>query len=116
MNAKTWIVAAACFTAAGLAQAACYTVYKADGSVLQEGSISPVNLSLPIGDTVPEKFGPGASMTVSEHGFFCRDRREEVQSAQKSLAEQVRAEGEKPAEMAIKQPAAAPEVASNAAR
>lgn len=92
MNRKAWVIAAA-LLAAGTAQATCYSVYKADGLLIQESSTTPVNLALAIGDTVPEKFGPGATMTMSDHGVYCKDRRE-TQAAKKSLAEAVRAEGE----------------------
>jgi hypothetical protein len=73
MSRTVWVAAAACLLS-GMAQATCYSVYKADGTLVREGSTTPVNLSLPLGDTVPEKFGPGASMTVSDHGVFCKDR------------------------------------------
>ena len=116
MNRKAWIVAAACVSAASMAQAACFTVYKADGTLLQESSTTPVNLALPIGDTVPEKFGPGATMTVSEHNFFCPDRHERMQSTRKSLADSVRADSEKAPEMVIKRRAEAPDATNTAAR
>ncbi|NNU44755.1 hypothetical protein [Ramlibacter montanisoli] len=74
MNSKAWMVAAAVL-AAGSAQATCYRVYGGDGSMILESSTTPVNLSQPIGDTVPEKFGQGAFMTVSDLTVFCKDRR-----------------------------------------
>ena len=74
MNAKAWLATAALLST-GIAQATCYTVYKADGTLIQEGSVAPVNLALQIGDSVPEKFGPGATMTVSDLGLYCKDRR-----------------------------------------
>lgn len=74
MNSKAWMVAAA-MLAAGSAQATCYRVYGGDGSMILESSTTPVNLSQPIGDTVPEKFGQGAFMTVSDLTVFCKDRR-----------------------------------------
>ncbi|MBC5784069.1 hypothetical protein H8N03_14045 [Ramlibacter sp. USB13] len=99
MNAKAWVAAAA-FLATGLAHATCYTVYKADGTVLQEGSTSPVNMALPIGDTIPEKFGPGSTMTVSDLGIYCKDSRRGVvveSPAIKAAKEQAKVEkvGEK---------------------
>jgi hypothetical protein len=103
MNRKTLAIAVALLSTS-MAHAACYSVYKADGTLLHESSTTPVNLALPIGDTVPEKFGPGATMTMSEHGFFCRDLKGEAQSGAKSLADAVRAEGEKAALMVLKQP------------
>lgn len=90
MNPKAWLVAAACL-ATGMAQATCYSIYKADGSLLQQSSTTPVNLSQQIGDTVPEKFGPGATMTVSADNVYCRNAQER-QAAPKSLADAVRQE------------------------
>lgn len=75
MSRKACLAALAALLSAGMAQATCYSVYKADGSLLQEGPTTPVNLALPIGDTVPAKFGPGTTMTVSDHAVFCKDRR-----------------------------------------
>jgi hypothetical protein len=78
MSRKACLAAAAALLSAGMAQATCYSVYKADGTLLHESSNTPVNLALPIGDSVPEKFGAGASMTVSDHGVFCKNRGREV--------------------------------------
>lgn len=55
--------------------ATCYSVYRADGSLIEESSTTPVNLALSLSDTVPEKFGPGASLTMSDLGVYCKDRR-----------------------------------------
>lgn len=115
MNRKTLAIAAALLST-GMAHAACYSVYKADGTLLHESSTTPVNLALPIGDTVPEKFGPGATMTMSEHGFFCRDLKGEAQAGEKSLADAVRAAGEKAALMVVKQPVGGEGEAQTAAR
>ena len=98
MNSKSWLLAAA-LLATGAAQATCYSVYKADGTLVHEGPTTPVNLALPIGDTVPQKFGPGATMTVSDHAIYCRDK-QQAQAAPKSLAEAVRAEAEKAEQVA----------------
>lgn len=111
MNIKPWAIAAALLSA-GMAQATCYSVYKADGTIIQETSNSPVDLTLPIGDTIPVKFGTGASMTISESGFYCKDRGVPIEGAPKSLAQIVQAEEEK--KMVLKGPAAkedAPKVA-----
>jgi competence protein ComGF len=81
-----------------------------------------VNLALPIGDTVTEKFGLGASMAVSEHDFFCRDRRADAkgaqaqQTAQKSLARALQMDEEKTAAMVIKGSPEAVQAASKAAK
>jgi hypothetical protein len=114
MNRKSWLLAAA-LLATGVAQATCYSVYKADGTLLHEGPNSPVNLALPIGDTVPEKFGPGATMTVSDLGFYCRDK-QQAQAAPKSLAEAVRAEGQRAEQVAAAKQASAGKAGSPAAK
>ena len=74
MNSKAWMVAAALLSA-GVAQATCFSVYRADGSLIQEGPITPVNLALPLGDSVPEKFGEGASLTMSGLDYHCKQRK-----------------------------------------
>ena len=74
MNSKGWM-AAATLLAAGTAQATCYSVHKADSSLILETSSAPVNLTLPVGDTVPEKFGQGAFMVMSDSRVFCKERR-----------------------------------------
>jgi hypothetical protein len=106
MNPKAWIVAAACLTA-GMAQATCYTVYKADGSVLQESSTPPVNLVLPIGDSVPLKFGAGTTMIVSDHSVYCKDRSgaQLDDASPRSVAAVAQAETKKAEAMVIKEPA-----------
>lgn len=114
MNRKAWGIAAVLLSA-GMAQATCYSVYKADGKLIHESSTTPVNLALPIGDTVPEKFGPGATMTVSDHGVYCKDQRD-AQGPKTSLAEAVRAEGEKAQQVAAARQAAAVKTESSAAR
>jgi hypothetical protein len=114
MNRKAWVIAAA-LLAAGMAQATCYSVYKADGMLIQESSTTPVNLAQQIGDTVPEKFGAGATMTMSDHGVYCKDRRE-TQEVKKSLAEAVRAEGETAQQVAGAREATAGKTESAAAR
>ena len=103
MNFKPFAIATALLSA-GLSHATCYSVYKADGTIIQETSVTPVDLTLPIGDTVVAKFGPGTSMTISETAFYCKDRGVPVSGAPRSLAEIVRAEEEK--QMVIKGPAA----------
>ena len=74
MNSKAWSAALA-LIATGAAQATCYSVHRADGSLILETSRTPVNLTLPLGDTVPVEFGRGAFMTMSDLGVFCKDRR-----------------------------------------
>lgn len=72
MSKKAFLAAAA-LLATGLAQATCYSVYKADGTLVHQTSTAPVNLSMPLGDTVPDKYGTGATMTVSDLSVYCKD-------------------------------------------
>ena len=44
------------------AQAACYTVVGAQGQILSETSTPPVDMSYPLHQTVPYKYGPGATL------------------------------------------------------
>jgi hypothetical protein len=105
MNRNAWLVVAACLVT-GMAQATCYSVYKADGKLLQRSSTSPVNLSEQIGDTVPAKFGSGAMMVVSDDSVYCMSASER-QRAPKSLADAVLHEEGKRATAATKKDAAA---------
>lgn len=90
---KKACLAAAALLWAGLAQATCYSVYKSDGTLLYETSNTPVNLAMPIGDSVPAKYGVGTTMTVSDHSVFCKDRRGDA-SADKAPAKEEVAQGE----------------------
>ena len=54
------------------ADAACYTVYK-DEKVIYQSSIAPVDLSFPFSQTIPTKFGNGATMVFQEGSNFCPD-------------------------------------------
>lgn len=44
------------------AWASCYTVLGAKGEVLSESPNPPVDMSLPLHLTVPQRFGPGAAL------------------------------------------------------
>ena len=90
MNPKACLLITASLVT-GMAQATCYSIYKADGRLLQQSSTTPVNLELQIGDTVRQKFGPGSTMIVSADDVHCRNARER-QAAPKSLADAVRQE------------------------
>ena len=52
--------------------AACYTVYKNEG-VVYRSSVSPVDMSFPFSQTLPAKFGEGATMVYQEGFTFCPD-------------------------------------------
>ncbi|WP_406626087.1 hypothetical protein [Acidovorax sp. SDU_ACID1] len=56
---------------APIAQAACYTVYGKDGSMIYRDQVTPVDLGRPVGDAVPERFGTGASMVFSATDLDC---------------------------------------------
>lgn len=47
---------------AGAAQAACYTVMDTQGVVLSQTSTPPVDMSRPLHETVPARYGRGAHM------------------------------------------------------
>lgn len=47
------------------ASAACYTVLGKDGKTLYQSDTTPVNLSYPLHETVPARFGEGATMVFS---------------------------------------------------
>ncbi|MCA0309768.1 MAG: hypothetical protein LCH72_03650 [Proteobacteria bacterium] len=53
---------AAVLGAATGAQAACYTVLGPKGQILSESPNPPVDMSLPLHQSVPERFGSGAVM------------------------------------------------------
>ena len=117
MNRKASLLLLAASLATGTAQATCYSIYKPDGKLLQQSSTPPVNLSLQIGDTVPEKFGPGTTMTVSDYDVFCPNASER-KLAPKSLADAV-LEGEKKGsaeKVKIKKEAAADGATTTAAK
>lgn len=52
------------------ASAACYTVFQADQTVYQS-TVSPVDLSRPLSETVPQRFGSGASMAMRQGDGPC---------------------------------------------
>lgn len=58
---KLSVAAAALLLAAG-AQAACYTVMDAKGNILSQNTTPPVDMSYQLHQTVPERYGKGASM------------------------------------------------------
>lgn len=52
------------------AKAACYTIYKGESAIFSS-SVSPVDMSLPFSQTVPAKFGEGATMVYQENFINC---------------------------------------------
>lgn len=57
-------LAIACAVSAS-ASAACFTVLGKDGKTIYQSDTTPVDLSLPLHETVPARFGPGTSMVFS---------------------------------------------------
>ena len=51
-------------------EAACHTVYNNKG-IIYRSSIPPVDMSFPFSQTLPEKFGAGATMVYQEGSTFC---------------------------------------------
>lgn len=47
------------------ASAACYSVYPPSGKMVYQAKTPPVDLSRPLSDTVPQRFGRGAAMVVN---------------------------------------------------
>jgi hypothetical protein len=92
MKITKWALAAALLST-GAAQATCYTLYWADGAPITETSVAPVDLSLPLGEALHERFGPGVTMVVSDQGVYC-GKQEDVGVAPRSLAEALRAESQ----------------------
>lgn len=113
MNPKACLLLAAALVT-GMAHATCYTVFNAKGAVLQRSSTTPVNLSEQIGDTVPEKFGSGATMVVSDDSVYCRSASER-QQAPKSLADAVLQDTNRKAATAVKKDAAPADATKTAA-
>lgn len=57
--------------AVGSVHATCYTVYDAAGAMVFRDSQSPVDLRMRIGDSVPGRFGAGATMVMVPDGGPC---------------------------------------------
>jgi hypothetical protein len=63
--------AAACLVSLG-ASAACYTVFQRNGTVVYQSERAPVNLAYPLHETVPVRFGAGATMAFTTDFDSCR--------------------------------------------
>ena len=59
-----------CQVAPRSTEAACHTVYNNKG-IIYRSSIPPVDMSFPFSQTLPEKFGAGATMVYQEGSTFC---------------------------------------------
>lgn len=49
----------------------CFTVHDGAGKLILQTMGSPVDLSRPLGDTVPQQFGPGSHLVFSADGSDC---------------------------------------------
>ena len=58
------VLTIACAVSAS-ASAACFTVLGKDGQTIFQSDTTPVDLSMPLHETVPSRFGPGTSMVFS---------------------------------------------------
>lgn len=76
---KLSVAAAALLLAAG-AQAACYTVLDAKGNIVSQTTTPPVDMSYQLHQTVPHRYGPGASMVFGIADDNCGFPAEEVWS------------------------------------
>jgi len=56
---------------AASAQAGCYTVLGAQGQILSQTSTPPVDMSRPLHQTVPARWGPGAVMVFGSADENC---------------------------------------------
>jgi hypothetical protein len=63
------VLSASCFVHE--AHADCYTVYSANGGVTYRSTVSPVDLSRPLGETIPGRFGSGTSMVIANDETGC---------------------------------------------
>ena len=65
-------------TGVGNVQASCFTVYNKEGVMVLRTVQPPVDLQREIGDTVPEKFGIGATMVMGNDSSDCLSHGEGV--------------------------------------
>lgn len=63
--------AVTCLVSLG-ASAACYTVFQRNGNVIYQSERPPVNLAYPLHETVPARFGAGATMAFTTDFDSCR--------------------------------------------
>lgn len=68
---KSWALLLPGLLLAAAAQAACYTVMDARGVVVSQTSTPPVDMSLPLHQTVPARFGRGAHMVFGVADVNC---------------------------------------------
>lgn len=61
---------AACFVSLG-ASSACYTVYAKNGKVIYQSEKAPVSLVYPLHETVPARFGSGATLAFTTDFGSC---------------------------------------------
>ena len=82
-TARTPLIATALFLlAAAGAQAACYTVLDSKGQIVSQTSTPPVDMSLQLHQSVPERFGTGADMVFGLADENCGPPAEPFEAAQ----------------------------------
>lgn len=59
---KSWAVLAAGLLFAAASQAGCYTVINGKGIIVSQTSTPPVDMSRPLHETIPVRYGKGARM------------------------------------------------------
>ena len=79
---KPLLVATLALLAAAGAQASCYTVLDGKGQIISQTSTPPVDMSLQLHQTVPERFGPGADMVFGVADENCGPPAEPFEAAQ----------------------------------
>ena len=79
----------------GAARAACYTVYQGTAMVFRSVQV-PVDLSKTLHETVPPRFGPGASMVIAADADGCRPIDDRPRRSGPSSAERAAGAGPMP--------------------
>lgn len=73
---KTLVLASTILAALALSQSAvagCFTVYNSKGQLVKRGASSPVDMQYHLHQTVPARYGKGASMVFASTGESCGD-------------------------------------------
>ena len=68
---KKILAVIAAFGLASVAQATCYTVYNNAGKMIHQSADAPVDTRLQYHMTVPQRFGPGATLVYVSNGESC---------------------------------------------
>ena len=76
------VLSALVLLAAANAQASCYTVLDSKGQIISQTSTPPVDMSLQLHQTVPQRFGAGADMVFGVADENCGPPAEPFEAAQ----------------------------------